>query len=147
MYFSTWAWQAIHLGTSCPDLQTPQKISQALSLPAAKVEEMLRVLEERKLVKKEGQRWKYASGQAHLPAASPSLPAFLLSWRTKANEHGALNPGMNLHFTGVQALSKKDAGLLALMLRETLRRFHEVAGPSEPECLVNLNLDYWIVES
>ena len=122
-YYSSWVWPAVHLMTSIPDCQSETQIAHRLGLPEGRVHGVLTELEARRLVRREGSRWKFQSGSVHIPKASPLVSLHHNNWRQQAVLESQDPSSDSVHYTMVQTLSR-DAYLtikqkMLLMIEES----------------------------
>lgn len=142
LYHSNWAFSAVHMATSIRKLRDPSMLSEKLSLSSTAVERILQALEALEYIKKVGSRsYEYQSGSLHVPKDSPYVVLHHQNWRTKATEDSQNPSSTGVHYTNVQTMSREDYEKLKTLLLKQIKRIEEIAGPSTPEELVNINID------
>lgn len=140
-YFSAWQWCAVHMLTSTPDGQTAAQLAERLGLPRAQAQYFLEGLASWGLVRRNGAKWQYASGEMHLPKESPLVVFHHQNWRSRAVQ-SAQQPGTdNIHFTNVQTLSRADWPLLKELFLRFISDCNALMGPSPPEEGVAITCD------
>lgn len=131
-YYSSWHYAAIHVGTSSPNLRTPQALSKAISLPIQEVEAALDLLFKSKLVSKTNNAYQYAGGNVHLPDSSPWTRVNHLNWRNRS----LFNlEKQSVHYTSVFSLSEEDYARISELLLEAIERSRKVIGKSPSDIL------------
>lgn len=140
IYYSAWHYSAIHILVSIPRFQSVPAISRALGLDSAAVESCLVELEGMGLVRRTGARWRFLSGDIHVPKDSPLVSLHHNNWRQKAvlRSQGRKD---GLHFTMVQSVSLKVAGDIKEKVLKIIDEVSELAGPSESEELIYFGVD------
>jgi uncharacterized protein (TIGR02147 family) len=141
IYHSQWTYAAIHFLTSTLAYTTVHEISQRLWLPEAVVSDVLSALMEWGFVRKQGQKYLFATGASHIPKNSPALPMFHSNWRTKAVQDSQNPTNDGLHFTNIQTVSRSDLERLKQIAAQFVQTTAEIAGPSQPEELVVITCD------
>lgn len=96
-------------------------------------------------VDKKRDYWIYAQGEAHLSRYSPLVAFHHTNWRNRALSDLLNTKNESVHFTNVQTLSFDDAEKLKQMILGFIHDANKLAGPSESEELICLNIDYFKV--
>jgi plasmid maintenance system antidote protein VapI len=143
LYYSAWYYSAIHIATSIEPALNEEDIANGLKLDVSLVKEVLRKLENYKLVEFKNNHYRFKIGGHHLTAESPFLANFHQMWRRESvanfNESKVKE---GVRYTLIQTLSQKDYLNFQEELRSLIKRFEQVATPSAPEVMINLNLDF-----
>jgi uncharacterized protein (TIGR02147 family) len=142
-YYSAWYCSALHIATSLEGHWSAQDLAKLLNLEYDLVLNCLNELVAFGLVEKKGSHYKYKTGGHHLRLESPLLPHFHSMWRTKAITQFAerkKQPGLN--FTVIQSISESDFESFKEELRSIIRKFSKMAEPSDPEVVINFNIDF-----
>ena len=147
IYFSNWAWSAVHLATSIPSVKTAKEIATKLSLPIHLVEEVLLKLKEFDLVKKENGKWYFGGGSVHFPRDSALMKFYLTNWRQKAMDAMSFSDLNQVHFTNIQTVSRQDVDVLRERILNLVDEYKAISDPSSPEEMVCLNIDFFGIES
>ena len=145
VYYSAWAWSAIHILVSIPEFQEPRKIASKLKLDEKYVVRVLTQLQRIGLVKQSGKRWLYHSGSLHIPRHSPFVVTHHNNWRQKAMLHAQMEPDNGIHYTNVTSVSASAMENLKLLVLKFIDESTQIAGPSEPEELVAITIDFFNV--
>lgn len=142
-YFSHWLPSAVHLLSSMPGFQEPAQMAERLGLPLPLVRQTLSELQAMGLVKQEKTKWVFASSSKWMPKDSPLVFFHHQNWRQLAVENARQPHSVGMHYTIAQSLSRADYEKLQQMLRDFLEHMNKVSGPSEPELLTCLNIDFF----
>jgi uncharacterized protein (TIGR02147 family) len=146
VYYSTWAWSAIHILVSIPEFQDPKKIASKLKLTESYVIQVLDELERINLVKSSGKKWTYHSGSLHVPKHSPFVTTHHNNWRQQAVAHAQVFPDDGVHYTNVTSVSALAFEKLKTLVLNFIDESTRIAGPSEPEELVAITVDFFVVD-
>ena len=142
LYNSNWIYCALHLLVSIPQFQNVTKISQRLHLPEAMIQAYLMQLAEMGYVRrKSATTWEYVSGASHTPKNSPLVPLYHSNWRTRAVLDSQNFQNDALHYTNVQSMSVSCYEKIKQLLLSSIAEVERLAGPTECEELVNINID------
>lgn len=144
-YFSGWQWCAIHMLTSTPNGQSVAQLAERLALPRTQVQYFLEQLLAWGLVRRNGPKWEFASGEMHLPKDSPLVVFHHQNWRSRAVQNAQLQDTDALHFTNVQTMSAADWPRLKELVLQFLGDCNALLGPSPPEDAVVLTCDLFRV--
>ncbi|MGZ3770485.1 MAG: TIGR02147 family protein [Bdellovibrio sp.] len=141
IYFSSWVWSAIHFLVSIPEFQNVHQISSRLGLNESTTKYYLDQLSHFGLIKKNGKKWEYSTGQFHLPKSSPFVSLHHQNWRSRAviDSQNPLADG--LHYTSVLTLSKEDFQRLKELLLKFVSESEAIARPSDPQEIATLAFD------
>jgi hypothetical protein len=143
LYFSSWAWSAVHFLTSIPKYQMSAKIAARLGLPEDYVIYILQSLAKNGYVTQNRSAWKYNSGQFHLPKNSPFVVFYHNNWRAKA-VIDAQNPASDgIHFTNVFTLSESDYQKIKDLILQVITEANTIGAPSNPEEAVAFTCDFF----
>lgn len=143
LYYSAWYFSAIHIATSLEPALSEEAIAQGLNLDLGLVKETLQKLEHYKLVEYKNKYFRFKSGGHHLTAESPFLAHFHQMWRQRSVENFSASQNKDgVRYTLVQTISKKDYVEFQEELRQLIQKFERLAAPSQPEVMINLNLDF-----
>ena len=141
LYYSTWYWSALHVITTIPEFQTTQSIAQKLCIPIETATRCLKSLEEQGLITQDSNRWKWISGDIHIPKNSPLIGMHHKNWRDKAVQDSLEPKTEGIHYTTVSSLSKKDFDLLKEKILEFIDETAKITGPSKEEELICFTCD------
>lgn len=144
-YYATWLPSALHMLVSIPSFQEVASIARRLCVPEGAVKKSLEELEAAGLVRREGTRWKIASGAVHLPRTSPFVSQHHGNWRQRAVLNTQQGAEDGLHYTVVQSVSLEDYLRIKALLLEAIDRYAAVAGPSKEQELICFSLDLFRV--
>jgi uncharacterized protein (TIGR02147 family) len=143
LYYSSWAWTAIHIVSAIPQYQEVVSIAQRLNLSPGFVENCLDSLCKMGMVKKSKERYQISETFIHLPKHSAFNYMNHSNWRLKALNSIQSGEDKNLHFTGVFALSQSDFSKLKQTLLKTIDQVSDVIKRSPEEELFCFNLDFF----
>jgi uncharacterized protein (TIGR02147 family) len=142
-YYSAWYCSALHIATSLEGSWSAQDLAQLLNLEFDLTLNCLNELVDYGLVEKKGSHYQYKTGGHHLRLESPLLPHFHSQWRTKAiTQFAERKKQLGLHFTVIQSISESDFESFKEELRGVIRKFSKMAEPSDPEVVINFNMDF-----
>lgn len=144
-YYSSWHWSAIHVLVSIPQFQYPEAIAVKLQLPISLVHATLEELAKNGFVRSERGRWIHSSGTLHLAKESPFITYHHNNWRTRAVQDAQTKGTENIHFTIVQAMSREAISEIKKLVLDFVDETARVAGPSESEEVMCMNLDFFAV--
>lgn len=145
LYYSAWYWSAIHIMTTIPEFQTTNAIAERLCIPVETTMRCLQSLKEQGLIVQESNRWKWVSGDIHIPKKSPLIGMHHKNWRDKAVQD-SLEPNTDgIHFTTVSSISKKDFELIKKRIFDLIDEAAKITGPSQEEELICFTCDIFKV--
>jgi uncharacterized protein (TIGR02147 family) len=149
-YFTAWYWSAIHLWCSTKGSHTIDSVAKRFSLDPALVKLSLNALTQLGFIEKTSKGYKYKTGAMHLGKHSPWATLNHSHWRTKAVQNSALQDSHSdlnsIHFTNLQTMKLEDYHKILALMRTLIDRSQEIGRPSEPEELVSLCIDAFIVK-
>ncbi len=142
-YYSAWYYSAIHIATSIESLKLDKHFANYLNLNILLVGRVLSELKSWGLaVVTKDQGWSYSgAGSLHLGDDSVLNRLNHTNWRSYILS-SALQPEINLNYTSVFAVSKKDKELLREMLLEFLKNQRSKIANSGSEELVAFTCDF-----
>jgi uncharacterized protein (TIGR02147 family) len=140
-YFSSWIWSAIHFSTSIGGGQSLSQISKRLEVDEKEVSSCLEKLKSCDLVKEKNELWTFNGDSFHIPESSSLSLLFHQSWRLKAIQRNGSRQSSGLHCSFIKAVSKEAMKSIQQNITETIKYYDSVGGSSNPETLVNFNLD------
>jgi uncharacterized protein (TIGR02147 family) len=145
-YYSHWLYSALHIAVSIPSLQDLASLSKHFFMPPEVLRDYLNTLEKNELVQQISKdKWSWKRGDFHLSNQSPLAVMHQMTWRSKAIEDSSQRTSSSVHYTVVQSISEDDFDRLRSIVLEWIENFQKISGPSNPEELVNLNLDFYKV--
>ena len=102
-------------------------------------------LESLELVTRAGESWLATHSTIHLGRTSPFNSTNHSNWRRKAVDNSFLNVEGDVHYTSVCTLSSPDAIKIKEHILALIDVSRSIIGPSEPEDLHCLTLDWFEV--
>ena len=142
-YYSFWLYQALHIATSIPELQTVDALAQRFHFPSHVIIFYLQELEKMKFIKHENNRWIWAAGEISLTGDSFWSTQNHTIWRQNVIQNIAQKQNDSVHFTAVYSLSNQDFQVLRMKMVDLIKSFESIASPSKPEEIVTFILDYY----
>lgn len=142
-YYSEWTYAAIHVALTIPNLRTVEAIANHFQLSNKKVHKILKFLDSVHLAKREGEQYLPTKTQLHLASDSVMIPKHHANWRFKAVRSIEEQEGVDLHYSTVVSLSRKDFEKLHGNLLKMIEEFQSVVKPSPEEELASFNLDFF----
>ncbi len=132
-YFSSWIWSAIHFLTSIPEYQKIENLAYRLNIRTETLTNYLYELADQDMIENKNGKWAYKSGEFHAKKDSPLVIMHHQNWRTRAIQDAQDYKNQSVHFTAVQAVSKKDYDQIKEMMLQFIENASRLAGPSKPE--------------
>ena len=105
----------------------------------------LHQLSEFGIVRREGSKWTYGTGDIHAPKNSLAIGNHHNNWRQRAVVDALLPDRDGLHFTAVYSISSVDFQRLKDSVLALVEESRRVVGPSKEEELVCLSCDLFRV--
>lgn len=141
IYYSHWAYCAVHMLVSIEAYQKSELIAKKLKLNQDFAQKILNFLEEKSLIVKTGARYTVGKTRLHLQSSSPLIKSHHQNFRHKAITSLDEENQFNLHYSSVMTLSKKDALLIREQVLKLVASNDKILIPSENEDIICLNLD------
>ncbi len=146
IYYSSWHYSVVHMAATLSQFTTPEKIAEALCLPADVVENALKFLLEKDLVRKaEDGKLTFGKRRLHLDSNSLMQARHHINFRMLAIQN--LEKGVkdnNLHYSSVASVAKQDVEVIREQISQLIRATREKIRDSEPaEELVGLVVDFF----
>lgn len=146
IYYSSWLYPAIHIGTSIPALRSIQRISEYFGINPRHATEILGTLTDMGLVERQGaDEWVLTGRFLHLRKDSPFFPTHHINWRFRCGDHLQKRPGEGMHYTSVVSLSKRDIPRIEEEIRQFVERVHAIVADSREENLMGFSCDFFEV--
>jgi hypothetical protein len=147
VFYSSWIYSAVHIFTSLEeDGVTLDDISTRFSLSKVKANEIVQFLLHSGIIKETGGRYQPGVQSTFVEQGSPHLLKHHSSWRIKAIEKSEKLADNEMMVTGQYSLSKKDFLKLRENLTEFVKTLNNTVKETEPEEIVCLNLDWFLLE-
>ena len=143
IYYIHWAYMAIHMAVSLPELCTVKSIQQHFSIDLNFCKNVIAFLIETKLIEKNGNKLSAGKTRIHLDRTSPLIKSLHQNSRQKAIDSLINSNDLNLHYSSVLVLSKDDAMRIKSLILELIKKKEEILLPSPDEDLVVFNIDYF----
>lgn len=143
IYYSHWAYMAIHMSVSLPELYSQKLIQEHFHINFDFCNSVIQFLLETGLIEKNGNKLSIGKTRIHLERNSPLVKSLHQNWRQKAIESLVDTNEFNLHYSSVLALSKKDALKIRGIILELIKQKEEILIPSPEEEIVAFNIDYF----
>jgi uncharacterized protein (TIGR02147 family) len=141
IYYSHWAYSAIHMIVSIDDFKSSQEISKRLKVSNQLTAKILAFLEEHNLITKDKNIYRIGKTRIHLKSESPLVKSHHQNFRNKAIISLEEDNDFDLHYSAVLTLSKKDSLKIRQLLLKFIREKEEILLPSANEDIIGLNLD------
>ncbi len=132
-YFSNWDISTIHLATSSPFYQEPEKIAHRFRLGMDRVKYVLHFLEKNNLVDQKDNRWIFKGDPIFLKKESPLNHLHQINRRDQVARSIREYDPENIHFATVFAVSRSHFEELKSDIKLLIERAHRqiIASPSE----------------
>jgi uncharacterized protein (TIGR02147 family) len=146
VFYSSWRYSAIHLLTSLKEKGvTLDEVMNRFHLARGKALEILKFLCEIGLCQETKGHYLMTTQSTFVPQGSPHLIRHHLNWRMQAMHKSEEISDRELMYTAQMSLSRKDIERLRDLAVSFIKTANEIAKPSEPEDLVNLNIDLFYI--
>lgn len=122
VYYSHWAYMAVHILVSLKSVNTIPQLSERLGLPLDMISQVCDFLCTRGLIDKNEGRYEIGKTRLHLPANSPLVRSLHQNWRLRAIENLGTSSDKNLHYSSVMTMSVKDAHEVRTLLLELIKQ-------------------------
>jgi uncharacterized protein (TIGR02147 family) len=146
VYYSSWKYQAIHVGASVPAIANIATLSEQLDIPVDEVRRIVDQLIEWGLISEANGVLRNLQVSVHLGRESFLTPNFHLQWRLKAMHSMDISDARRLHFSSTVSLSRADAMKIREILLESLRAQDDLIAASPEEEVWQLNVDWFSLE-
>lgn len=147
LYYSHWAYSAIHMMITIPNFQDVKSISQRLGLAQTVVLQILTDLEKLNLAQKNGPRWVATQNSLHLSKDSIYNTSNHNQWRQRAVAN-TLNKSSNansIHYTALYSLSLQDVNVLRELILDYIDKTRKIVYSSNEEEVVCFNCDLFMI--
>lgn len=145
VFYSNWAYSAIHLLSTLDCPMTFEEMSKRLNLPLSKTRTILDFLIHTQMIAEKDGKFISGSAVTHLEKSSPLLVKHHTNWRLKAIQAAETLSDEEIMYSANVSVSKKDFTILREMLMKTIQEFITVVKPSPAEDIAQFNLDlFWI---
>lgn len=141
VYYSHWAYSAIHMVVSIDDFTSPEDIAKRLKISNQLALKIVSFLQENDLITKEKNYYRIGKTRIHLKSDSPLVKTHHQNFRNKAIVSLEEDNDFDLHYSSVLTLSKKDAAKIRQLLLKFIADKEEILIPSPNEEIISLNLD------
>lgn len=141
IYYSHWAYSAIHMIVSINTFREINHIADHLKISKSLCAKILAFLEEHQLITKTTKGYTIGNTRIHLKANSPLVRAHHQNFRHKAIQTLEEENDFDIHYSAALTLSKKDALKIRQLLLKFIADKEEILIPSPNEEIIGLNLD------
>ncbi len=143
VYYSHWAYCAIHMVISITHFKKVDEIARRLNLNSKFVGKVLTFLENEQLITKEKNGYSIGNTRIHLKSDSPHIKSHHQNFRHRAILSLTEENEFDLHYSSVLTLSHKDACKIKNLILKLITDKEEILIPSPNEDIVCLNLDFF----
>lgn len=141
IYYSHWAYSAVHMVVSIDEFKDAKDIARRLKISQQLALKVLQFLEEQQLISKNKQTYQIGKTRIHLKSDSPLVKTHHQNFRNKAIIALEEDNDFDLHYSSVLTLSKKDSVKIRQLLLKFIAEKEEILIPSPNEDIIGLNLD------
>lgn len=141
IYYSHWAYCAVHMAVLNPSLRSASVIAKYFDLSVAKTIEILDFLASVGLVKNDGGKLSPGDVRIHVGHDSPMISKHHTNWRMQAIRSFERETPQELHYSGVISLSKEDLPRVREALVRALEDVRKVVKDSKDEAVYCYALD------
>lgn len=141
IYYSHWAYIAVHMAVLNPKLRTAGAIARYFDLSVSKISQILDFLASVGLVKNE--RGVFAPGEVriHLGHDSPMISKHHTNWRIQAVRSLERETQQELHYSGVISVSFANLPKVREVMIRTLEDVRKIVKDSEDDAVYCYSLD------
>jgi len=141
IYYSHWAYCAVHMVVLNPAFRSPDSISKYLDLSVSKTSQVLDFLTSAGLVKKEGGVFVPGDVRIHLGHDSPMISKHHTNWRIQAVKALERETSQELHYSGVISVSLTDLPKVREVLIRALEDVRKIVKDSADEAVYCYTMD------
>lgn len=143
IYYSHWAYCAIHMAVLNPNLRSPGEIAKYFDISITKTLEILDFLTSVGLIKKEGTDFFPGDVRIHLGNDSSMISKHHSNWRIQAIRSLERETPQELHYSGVISISKEDLPKVREALVRALETVRGIVKDSADETVYCYALDFF----
>ncbi len=144
LYYSDWAYAAIHIAVTISNLSKAEDIVEYFKLPKIKVLKILKFLSSTGLInQKSGEHYEIGTARLHLGNDSTLLSKHHTNWRIQAMNSFERDSERDLHYTSVVSLSLEDVLEIKSRLVKEVDSFNAIIKKSKEEAVYCLVLDFF----
>lgn len=133
LYYSSWAFAAIHMAVTISELQDRHQIAKQLNLPVKNVTRVLDGLLEMRLISNDGGRLKPAEKEIWIGGESFNKIQHHTNWRNRAIASLDSESENELHYSAVVTLSQSDLPRVREVLLNAIKQNVEIIKSSKSE--------------
>jgi uncharacterized protein (TIGR02147 family) len=141
IYYSHWAYSAVHMVVSIEPFKNTEEISMRLKISNQLTGKVVKFLKENDLITKDGNFYRIGNTRIHLKSDSPLVKTHHQNFRNKAIITLEEDNDFDLHYSAVLTLSKKDAIKIRQLLLKFIADKEDILLPSQNEDIIGLNID------
>lgn len=145
IFYSDWFYSGIRLLTGIKGFQELEDISQHFGLPRKVTADAIHFLLDAGLVIEQKGKLHVGPSKTFLESESSFAKLNHSNWRNKAIQNMQFPYEEKLHFTSPLTISIKDAEKVKLKILKLIEETGKIVGPSKPEELMCLNIDWFKV--
>jgi uncharacterized protein (TIGR02147 family) len=141
IYYSSWAYTAVHMCLMIPELGTTKAISKFLGLSIEATAKVLDFLLQAGFAIQDADRFKAGPVRIHLPNNSPLVGKHHTNWRMSAIDSLDAEKGDDLHYSLVMSISDTAARKVLSVLLQAVQDIEPIVKEARDETVYTLNLD------
>ena len=141
VYYSHWAYCAVHMAILNPSLRTPGSIARYFNVDVSKVVEILDFLVSVGLVRNDRGGFLPGDVRIHLAHDSPLISKHHANWRLQAMRSFERETPHELHYSGVVSVSRADLSRVREIMVGALEKIRAVVKESKDETVYCYALD------
>lgn len=141
IYYSHWAYAAVHIGVTIPKLRSVTEIARYFDFAPSKAVEILEFLCSVGLVKNDARGYLPGDVRLHLEHDSPMISKHHSNWRLQAMQSFEHEKAHELHYSGVVSVSHEDLPKIREIMIRTLEQVRAIVKESSEETLYCYALD------
>lgn len=142
-FYANWHYIGLAVLCSLRNLQTVDALAQRTGLNKKTVNQVLRFLSEKGILREHEGQFSPGTRSTHLESTSPLVSRHHGNWRVKAMEKHPSLSVEELAYTCPMSLSEKDAKLVRKILLSSISEIGKIRDPSPSEQAYCLNIDWF----
>jgi uncharacterized protein (TIGR02147 family) len=145
LYYSDWAFAAVHMATAIGKFRTVPALASRLGLPEARTKEILEFLEECGLIEKKAGYYQTKVAAIHLGNDQALIKSHHTNWRLQALNAISKNSPDVLNYSSIVSCSANDSVRIREVLLKAIQEIREIVRGSASEQLYCYSLDFFDV--
>lgn len=145
IYYGNWAYMGVHMIVSIKEYQTRTTIRKHFNFSPDFTNQIVDFLIVADLIEEINNKLTIGKTRVHLESESPFISSLHQNWRHKAIQSLENQNDIDLHYSSVLVLSKKDVSKVRDLILKFIKDKEKILLPSREEEIVALNIDYFMI--